>query len=104
MAGQPEKSPSPERRADYRNKLNKNFPVSNENFLAVRIPSCQVDKLGDTKDQAARKTQCLRAFLIFRGQFHTIYARIVVNKSKCELGMKQTIDKDDWNPERGACN
>jgi site-specific recombinase XerD len=33
---------------------------------------------------------------------YTIYARIVVNKSKCELGIKQTIQKDDWNQGKGC--
>ena len=33
---------------------------------------------------------------------HTLYVRIVVNKSKSELGLKRAIDKDDWNPGRGA--
>jgi hypothetical protein len=32
----------------------------------------------------------------------SIYARIVVDKSRCELGLKQAVDKDDWNPDRGA--
>jgi hypothetical protein len=32
----------------------------------------------------------------------TIFARIVVNKTRSELGLKQTIEKDDWNPGKGA--
>jgi len=33
---------------------------------------------------------------------YTIYARIVVNKSRCELGIKQVIQKDDWNQSKGS--
>jgi len=33
---------------------------------------------------------------------HTLYARISVNKSKSELGLKRTISKDDWNAGKGA--
>lgn len=33
---------------------------------------------------------------------HTIYTRIVVNSTRCELGLKQAIDKDDWNSAKGA--
>jgi site-specific recombinase XerD len=33
---------------------------------------------------------------------HSIFARIVVNKSRCELALKQTIDKQDWNIAKGA--
>lgn len=32
----------------------------------------------------------------------TIFARIVVNKTRSELGLKQAIEKDDWNPGKGA--
>jgi integrase len=34
--------------------------------------------------------------------FHAIYVRIVVNGSRCELALKQVIDKNDWNTEKGA--
>ncbi|OMP75494.1 phage integrase SAM-like domain-containing protein [[Flexibacter] sp. ATCC 35208] len=30
------------------------------------------------------------------------YARIVVNKTKCELGMKQQINPSDWNEAKGC--
>jgi Arm DNA-binding domain len=33
---------------------------------------------------------------------HTMYARIVVNSTRCELGLKQAIDKNDWNSAKGA--
>jgi hypothetical protein len=33
---------------------------------------------------------------------HAIYVRIVVNGIRCELALKQTIDKKDWNAEKGA--
>jgi len=33
---------------------------------------------------------------------HAIYVRIVVNGSRCELALKQVIDKNDWNSEKGA--
>jgi integrase len=33
---------------------------------------------------------------------HAIYARIVVNGSRCELALKQIIDKKDWNAHKGA--
>src|SRR6185312_5684676 len=33
---------------------------------------------------------------------HAIYARIVVNGTRCELALKQTIDKNDWNSAKGA--
>jgi integrase len=33
---------------------------------------------------------------------HAIYARIVVNGSRCELALKQIIDKKDWNADKGA--
>jgi site-specific recombinase XerD len=33
---------------------------------------------------------------------HAIYVRIVVNGTRCELALKQTIDKKDWNAEKGA--
>jgi hypothetical protein len=33
---------------------------------------------------------------------YTIFARIVVNKSRCELGLKQAIEKGDWNQGKGA--
>jgi hypothetical protein len=28
---------------------------------------------------------------------HAIYVRIVVNGTRCELALKQTIDRKDWN-------
>ena len=31
-----------------------------------------------------------------------VYARIVVNKTKCELGMKQQINPSDWNEAKGC--
>lgn len=33
---------------------------------------------------------------------YAIYARIVVNGSRCELALKQIIDKKDWNADKGA--
>jgi integrase len=33
---------------------------------------------------------------------HAIYARIVVNGTRCELALKHTIDKNDWNSAKGA--
>jgi integrase len=33
---------------------------------------------------------------------YAIYVRIVVNGTRCELALKQTIDKKDWNAEKGA--
>src|ERR1700685_742801 len=33
---------------------------------------------------------------------HAIYVRIVVNGTRCELALKQTIDKKDWNANKGA--
>lgn len=33
---------------------------------------------------------------------HAIYLRIVVNRTRCELALKQTIDKKDWNTDKGA--
>jgi integrase len=33
---------------------------------------------------------------------HAIYVRIVVNRTRCELALKQTIDKKDWNTDKGA--
>ena len=33
---------------------------------------------------------------------HAIYLRIVVNRIRCELALKQTIDKKDWNTDKGA--
>ena len=33
---------------------------------------------------------------------HAIYVRIVVNGTRCELGLKQAIDKKDWNTAKGA--
>jgi integrase len=33
---------------------------------------------------------------------HAIYVRIVVNGTRCELALKQTIDKKDWNTDKGA--
>ena len=33
---------------------------------------------------------------------HAIYVRIVVNGSRCELALKQIINKNDWNTEKGA--
>jgi hypothetical protein len=33
---------------------------------------------------------------------HAIYIRIVVNGSRCELALKQIINKNDWNTEKGA--
>jgi hypothetical protein len=33
---------------------------------------------------------------------YAIYLRIVVNRTRCELALKQTIDKNDWNTEKGA--
>ena len=32
----------------------------------------------------------------------TIFVRIVVNKTRSELALKQAIEKDDWNPGKGA--
>jgi site-specific recombinase XerD len=33
---------------------------------------------------------------------HAIYIRIVVNRTRCELALKQTLDKKDWNTDKGA--
>ncbi len=33
---------------------------------------------------------------------HAVYVRIVANGSRCELGLKQPIDKKDWNTEKAA--
>lgn len=33
---------------------------------------------------------------------HAIYARIVVNGSRCELALKRNLAKKDWNTEKGA--
>src|ERR1700753_3416688 len=33
---------------------------------------------------------------------HAIYVRIVVNGTRCELALKQAIDKKDWNTDKGA--
>ena len=33
---------------------------------------------------------------------HAIYVRIVVNRTRCELALKQTLDKKDWNTDKGA--
>ena len=33
---------------------------------------------------------------------HAIYVRIVVNGTRCELALNQTIGKKDWNAEKGA--
>jgi len=33
---------------------------------------------------------------------HAIYVRIVVNGTRCELALKQTIEKKDWNTDKGA--
>ena len=31
-----------------------------------------------------------------------VYARIVVNKTRCELALKVYIQKSDWNAQKGA--
>jgi len=33
---------------------------------------------------------------------HAVYVRIVVNRTRCELGLKQAVDKNDWNSDKGA--
>jgi integrase len=33
---------------------------------------------------------------------HAIYLRIVVNGTRCEIALKQMIDKKDWNTDKGA--
>lgn len=33
---------------------------------------------------------------------HAIYVRIVVNRTRCELALKQGLDKKDWNTDKGA--
>src|SRR3984957_10137670 len=34
-------------------------------------------------------------------KIYTIYVRIVVNKTRCELALKQWAKKEDWNSSRG---